>query len=53
LRLLLEGASNRAIARHLVISVNTVKKHVHNISGKLGVQSRTQAIVRARTLNFL
>jgi LuxR family maltose regulon positive regulatory protein len=53
LRLLLEGASNREIARRLVISVNTVKKHVYNLCGKLGVQSRAQAIVRARTLNLL
>jgi LuxR family maltose regulon positive regulatory protein len=53
LQLLLEGASNREIARHLVISVNTVKKHVYNICGKLGVQSRAHAIVRARTLNLL
>jgi len=53
LRLLLEGASNREIARHLVISVNTVKKHIYNLYSKLGVQSRAQAIVRARTLNLL
>ncbi len=53
LRLLLEGASNREIARHLVISVNTVKKHIYNLCSKLGVQSRAQAIVRARTLNLL
>jgi LuxR family maltose regulon positive regulatory protein len=53
LQLLLEGESNREIARHLVISVNTVKKHVYNICGKLGVQSRARAIVRARTLNLL
>jgi LuxR family transcriptional regulator, maltose regulon positive regulatory protein len=53
LRLLLEGASNREIARRLVLSVNTVKRHVYNLCGKLGVQSRAQAIVRARTLNLV
>jgi len=53
LRLLLEGASNREIARRLVLSVNTVKRHVFNLCGKLGVQSRTQAIIRARVLNLL
>jgi LuxR family maltose regulon positive regulatory protein len=53
LRLLLEGASNREIARRLVLSANTVKRHVYNLCGKLGVQSRAQAIVRARTLHLL
>jgi LuxR family maltose regulon positive regulatory protein len=53
LKLLLDGASNRDIADRLVLSVNTVKKHVLNICGKLGVQSRTQAIVKARTLDLL
>ena len=53
LGLLLAGASNREIARRLVVSVNTVKRHVYNLSGKLGVQSRAQAIVRARGLNLL
>jgi LuxR family maltose regulon positive regulatory protein len=53
LGLLLEGASNREIARRLVLSVNTVKRHVYNLCGKLGVQSRTQAILRARDLNLL
>jgi LuxR family transcriptional regulator, maltose regulon positive regulatory protein len=52
LRLLLEGASNREIARRLVLSVNTVKRHVYNLCGKLGVQSRTQAIIRARALDL-
>jgi LuxR family maltose regulon positive regulatory protein len=52
LRLLLEGASNREIARRLILSVNTVKRHVYNLCGKLGVQSRTQAIIRARNLNL-
>ncbi len=53
LQLLLEGASNREIAQRLVLSVNTVKRHVYNLCGKLGVQSRTQAIIRARDLNLL
>jgi len=53
LQLLLEGASNREIARQLVLSVNTVKKHVLNLYGKLGVHSRAQAIAKARTLHLL
>ena len=53
LRLLVAGTSNREIARCLVLSVGTVKKHVYNICGKLGVSSRTQAIARARALNLL
>src|SRR6266849_1099356 len=53
LRLVLEGFSNREIAGQLVLSVNTVKKHVLNIYGKLNVQSRTQAIAKARVLHLL
>ena len=53
LRLLMDGASNREIATHLVLSINTVKKHILNLCGKLGVQSRTQAIAKARTLDLL
>jgi LuxR family maltose regulon positive regulatory protein len=53
LRLLLEGASNREIVRRLVVSVNTVKRYVYNLCGKLGVQSRVQIIARARALNLL
>ena len=53
LQLLIEGASNREIAHRLVLSVNTVKRHVYNLCGKLGVQSRTQVIIRARSLDLL
>jgi LuxR family transcriptional regulator, maltose regulon positive regulatory protein len=53
LHLLATGASNGEIARRLVVSVGTIKKHVSNICGKLGVQSRTQALLRARTLHLL
>jgi LuxR family maltose regulon positive regulatory protein len=52
LRLLMDGASNREIATQLVLSVNTVKKHILNLCGKLGVQSRTQAIAKARILDL-
>ena len=53
LQLLVGGASNREIAQRLVLSMNTVKKHVFNICGKLGVQRRMQAIAKARTLDLL
>jgi LuxR family maltose regulon positive regulatory protein len=53
LQLLLEGASNREIAHRLVLSLNTVKRHIYNICGKLEVQSRLQAIIRARDLNLV
>jgi LuxR family maltose regulon positive regulatory protein len=53
LRLVVEGLSNREIAERLVLAVGTIKAHVHSIYGKLGVQGRVQAIVRARELNLL
>ncbi len=53
LHLLSAGASNREIARRLVVSVNTAKRHVYNICSKLGVQSRTQAIAQARALRLI
>ena len=53
LRLIGDGYRNQAIAEELVVTLNTVKKHTSNIYGKLGVRSRTQAIVRARELGLL
>jgi ATP/maltotriose-dependent transcriptional regulator MalT len=53
LRLLVRGLSNAEIARELIITVGTVKRHVNSIYGKLGVQSRTQAVARAQALHFL
>jgi DNA-binding NarL/FixJ family response regulator len=47
LRLIARGLNNREIAEHLVISEKTVKTHVSNILGKLGVEDRTQAAIWA------
>lgn len=47
LTLLASGRANKEIARDLQIGEKTVKTHVSNILGKLGVQSRTQAALYA------
>jgi LuxR family maltose regulon positive regulatory protein len=52
LRLVADGASNGEIADQLVITVGTVKRHINNLFGKLGVQSRTQAVRAARDLHL-
>jgi LuxR family maltose regulon positive regulatory protein len=52
LGLIADGASNREIAERLIITVGTVKRHINNLFGKLGVRSRTQAISAARTLGL-
>ena len=53
LRLIADGLSNAEIAGKLVIAQGTVKRHINNIYGKLGVQSRTQAVARSRELGLL
>ena len=53
LRLVNNGLSNNEIAVLLIVTVGTVKKHLNNIFGKLGVSSRTQALVSARALDLL
>jgi len=52
-RLLANGLSNAEIAQKLYLSVGTIKVHTRNIYGKLGVNSRTQAIAQAQQLNLL
>ena len=53
LGLVARGYTNQQIARKLLISVSTVKKHVRNAICKLGVSDRTQAAVRAVELGML
>jgi LuxR family maltose regulon positive regulatory protein len=53
LQLIAHGDSNQTIAEKLVITVSAVKKHTGNIYGKLNVNSRTQAVSRARQAGLL
>jgi LuxR family maltose regulon positive regulatory protein len=53
LMLLAEGFSNQQIADRLLISLNTVKRHVKHLLIKLTVTNRTQAVARARDLQLL
>jgi LuxR family maltose regulon positive regulatory protein len=53
LRLLATGAPNRAIARQLVVTLDTVKRHLSHLFAKLEVTNRTQAVTRARELGLL
>lgn len=53
LRQLAEGRSNKEIASVLQLAEGTVKNHLSNIFGKLGVLDRTQAALRARELGLL
>jgi len=53
LQLVARGFSNQQIADHLVISLNTAKRHVKHLLAKLVVTNRTQALARARELHLL
>ena len=53
LRLIAQGLSNREISKRLFLALNTVKGHNQKIYSKLQVQSRTEAIARARELDLL
>ncbi len=53
LRLVAAGRTNEEIAGALFLAVGTVKKHTHNIYGKLGVRNRTGAVEVARRTGLL
>ncbi len=53
LRLLAAGKSNQRIAHELVVALDTVKKHVTHVLGKLGAANRTEAVARARQLGLI
>ena len=51
--LLAAGMPNPRIAEQLVVSLDTVKKHVSHLLGKLGAANRTEAVTRARQLGLI
>ncbi len=53
LELVAAGCSNQEIARRLVVTPGTVKKHLEHIYMKLDVHSRTAALAKARLFNAL
>jgi LuxR family maltose regulon positive regulatory protein len=53
LRLIAAGMRNRDIARDLVLTLDTVKKHVSHIFAKLGAANRTEAVAQARELGLI
>jgi LuxR family transcriptional regulator, maltose regulon positive regulatory protein len=53
LRLLAAGKTNSRIARELVLTLDSVKKHVSHVLAKLGAANRTEAVARARELHLI
>ncbi len=53
LAMLAAGRSNQAVATELVVTIDTVKKHVSHILDKLGTANRTEAVARARELGLI
>jgi LuxR family transcriptional regulator, maltose regulon positive regulatory protein len=53
LGMLAAGRPNQAIAAELVVTLDTVKKHVGHVLAKLGAANRTEAVARARELGLI
>lgn len=53
LQLVAQGLSDKQIATRLIVATGTVKRHLNNIYSKLGVNSRTQALARARQVGWI
>jgi len=53
LGMLAAGTPNQVIAEQLFVALDTVKKHVSHILGKLGAANRTEAVARARDLGLI
>ena len=53
LKMMAAGRPNQTIAGELVVTLNTVKKHVGHVLGKLGAANRIEAVARARKLSLI
>jgi DNA-binding CsgD family transcriptional regulator len=53
LGMLAAGRSNQVIASELVVTLDTIKKHVSHVMDKLGAANRTEAVARARELGLI
>jgi LuxR family maltose regulon positive regulatory protein len=53
LALLAAGASNQSIADQLVVTLDTVKKHMTHVLAKLAAGNRTEAVARARQIGLI
>jgi LuxR family maltose regulon positive regulatory protein len=53
LRLIRQGAANKQMAAALGLSEGTIRVYLSRLYGKLGVTTRTQALVKAQSLNLL
>lgn len=53
LKMIAIGATNQVIAEQFVITIGTVKSHIHHIFSKLNARTRTEAVAQARKLGLM